>query len=133
MNKKRVVLIIAILVSLIGFRSLWVFLGFSTKGGGHSAESPNGLYTASAMSFQKVRFWGNSKRFYWFWVDRDNDKKTVKSIRLERLDGTPQFTMRDNRIISWSSDSSVVTFAFQDMELQLEVGNDQKPKDEPKQ
>lgn len=124
MNKKRAVLIIVILFGLVGLRFIMVFS--SSTGGGHSVDSPNGLYNANAGSFDMVQFWGSHKEFYDFWVTYKDNGKRIKIIRLERFDDTPQFTMRGEKIISWSSDSSAVTFAFQDIELKLEVRNDDK-------
>ncbi len=44
---------------------------------------------------------------------------------MKPLDETPIFDMREEgNIITWSPDSSEVTFAFQDIELKLKVQED---------
>jgi len=112
-----------VLIGLVGLRYFSTMTGSS--GGGQSLSSPNDLYEAYAMSYRMERFWGGISEYYEFWII---DKKTgdlIRKVRMEQLDDKQQFWMRgDERIISWSSDSSEVTFAFQDIELKLKIEED---------
>lgn len=85
-------------------------------------NSPNGLYEALAMSYSMKRFWGGTRKYYEFRIIDNETGYSIRNIRKEHLSDKPQFWMRGGeRIISWSSDSSEVIFAFQDTELKLKV------------
>lgn len=123
-NAKRIFLTICIvLVGLVGLRYFLMMTGSS--GGGQSLDSRNGLYEALAMSYRMERFWGGTRKYYEFSVMDKATRHSIHNIRMEHLDEKPQFWMRGGeRIISWSSDSSEVTFAFQDVKLKLKVEED---------
>jgi hypothetical protein len=108
---------------LVGLAGLRYFLTMSgSSGGGQSLNSPNDLYEAYAMSYRMERFWGGISEYYEFWIIDKQTGDLIRKVRMENLDDKPQFWLRgDERIISWSSDSFEVTFAFQDIELKLKV------------
>lgn len=88
-------------------------------------NSPNGLYKALATSYSMKRFWGGTRKYYEFSVIDNATGHYVRNIRKEHLGDKPQFWMRGGeRIISWSSDSSEVAFAFQDVKLKLKIEED---------
>lgn len=121
---KRIFLIVCfVLVGVVGLRFFLMMSG--SKGDGQSLNSPNGLYKALAMSYSMKRFWGGTKKYYEFSVIDNATGHYVRNIRKEHLGDKPQFWMRGGeRIISWSSDSPEVTFAFQDTEFKLKVEED---------
>lgn len=121
---KRIFLIIClVLVGLVGLRYFLMMSG--SRGGGQGLDSPNGLYNALAMSFSMKRFWGGTKKYYEFGIKDKESGDWIRYVRKEHLGDKQQFWMRDgDRIISWSSDSSEVTFAFQDVKLKLKVEED---------
>ena len=123
-NTKRIFLTIClVLVGLVGLRYFLMMTG--SKGGGQSLNSPNGLYRAVAMSVSMECFWGGIRKYYEFKTIDNDTGDLIRKVRMENLDDKPQFWIRGGeRIITWSSDSSEVTFAFQDIELKLKVEED---------
>ncbi len=123
-NTKRILLTIClVLVGLVGLRYFLMMSG--SKGGGQGLDSPNGLYKALATSFSMKRFWGGTRKYYEFGIKDNESGDWIRYVQKEHLGDKPQFWMRDgDRIISWSSDSSEVTFAFQDVKLKLKVEED---------
>ena len=121
---KRIFLIIfLVLVGLVGLRFFLMMSG--SKGGGQGLDSPNGLYNALAMSYSMKCFWGGTRKYYEFRIIDNESGDSIRHVRKEHSGDKPQFWMRDGeRIISWSSDSSEVTFAFQEIELKLKVEED---------
>jgi len=112
-----------VLAGAAGLRYLVIMA--SHVGDGQHLDSSNRLHEALAMSYSKKCFWGGYKEYYEFSVTDKSTTDTIRRIRMERLDGTPRFLMREaERIINWSSDSSQVTFAFQDIELKLKIEQD---------
>ena len=125
-NTKRIFLIIClVLVGLVGLRFFLMMSG--SKGGGQTLDSPSRLYRAVAMSVSMECFWGGTRKYYEFRIIDNDTGDSIRNVRIEHLNEKPQFWMRDSeRIISWSSDSSDVTFAFQDIELKLKVEDDKE-------
>ncbi len=126
---KRIFLIICfVLVGVVGLRFFLMMSGSSgSKGGGQSLNSPNGLYKALAISYSMKRFWGGTKKYYEFGIKDKESGDWIRYVQKEHLGDKPQFRMRGGeRIITWSSDSSEVTFAFQDVKLKLKVEEDKE-------
>jgi hypothetical protein len=123
-NAKRILLTVCfVLVGLVGLRYFLMMAG--SKGGGQGLDSPNGRYNALAMSFSMKRFWGGTRKYYEFRIKDNESEDWIRCVRKEHLGDKPQFWMREGeRIITWSSDSSEVTFAFQDVKLKLKVEED---------
>lgn len=121
---KRIFLIIClVLVGLVGLRYFLMMAG--SRGGGQGLDSPNGVYKALATSYSMKRFWGGTKKYYEFGIKDKESGDWIRCIRKEHSGDKPQFWMREGeRIITWSSDSSEVTFAFRDVKLKLKVEED---------
>ena len=112
-----------VLVGLVGLRYFLMMAG--SRGGGQGLDSPNGLYNALAMSYSMKRFWGGTKKYYEFRIIDNESGDSIRYVQKEHSGDKPQFWMRGGeRIITWSSDSSEVTFAFQDVKLKLKVEED---------
>jgi len=115
------------LVLLAGGLSIWRAFQVSIYpvGGGQYVHSPNGKYTASANNMYYEDFWGHERSYYEFsilpkWGLRESE--AIKTVRMDPIEGQPEFPMRgDERIIKWSPDSTSVTFAFQGVELTLNL------------
>jgi hypothetical protein len=111
------------LVLLIGYRLLKTL----PIGGFQYLNSPNSEYTAYAKDFWNGDFWGRPEQYYEFEITNNTTGKSVRKLRMKPLDETPMFDMREGgNIIIWSSDSSEVVFAFQDIELKLKVEEGKK-------
>jgi hypothetical protein len=123
-KSKRIFLAVCIvLFGLLGLRYFLMMAG--SKGGGQGLDSPNGHYNAVAMSFRMKRFWGGTRKYYEFRIIDNKTGHSIRYVRKDHLGDKPQFWMRGGeRIITWSSDSSEVTFAFQEVELKLKVEED---------
>ena len=119
---------IAILILLGGVGAVRRALKVSIypTGGGQYEHSPNGKYTASAFSMYYEDFWGYSRSYYEFSIEPKGALTVSEAIKVVRMDnpieGQPTFPMRsDKRIIKWSADSRSATFAFQGLELTLNL------------
>jgi hypothetical protein len=121
---KRIFLIICLVsIGLVGLRYFLMMAG--SRGGGQGLDSPNELYEALATSYSMKRFWGGTRKYYEFGIKDNESGDWIRYVQKEHLGDKPQFWMRDGeRIISWSSDSSEVTFAFQEVKLKLKVEED---------
>ena len=131
MKRKGIIAVSIITVSLV----LVVVCGVAYRflqilpyplGGGQYLDSPNGRYEARASDMYDEDFWGRSKEWYEFEIlekSYDGSRRVAKRVRMDPLEGKPVFNMRGNNIISWSSDSSGASFAFQGVVLTLEVDN----------
>ncbi len=122
MNWKKSILVINIisllLISLVGLRFLQILP--PKWGGWQHLKSPNGLYEATVRLYHKKRFWGGRTEYYSFGTRNTTTGNIVHSSCM--IPNRPKFDMREeDKVITWSSDSSEVTFAFQEMELKLEV------------
>ena len=86
-------------------------------------KSPNGLYEATVRSYHKKCFWGKKREYYRFGIQNTATGNAVHSIRM--IPNKPRFDMREeDNIITWSSDSSEVTFVFQEIEFKFRVKKD---------
>ena len=127
MSQKRLLVLVLCCFFAVGLIVLTADRLLSTLpvGGGQYLSSPNGQYQAYAEDFFKEDFWGRPERYYEFEILNTKKRKSVRKLRMKPLDETPIFDMREKgNIISWSSDSSEVTFAFQDVKLKLKVEED---------
>ncbi len=129
MSQKRLLVLVlccffvVVLIVLTAYR----LLNTLPVGGVQYLSSPNGQYQAYAADFFKEDFWGRSEQYYEFEILNAKNGKSVRKLRMKPLDETPIFDMREEgNIITWSPDSSGVTFAFQDIELKLKVEGDKE-------
>ena len=118
--KKNICIINIIFLLLISFVGLRFLMIQATKTGGFQyLESHNGLYKATATTYYQKCFWGNPKQYYRFGIMNTTTGNIIHNIYM-RPSGKTIFDMREeHNIITWSSDSSEATFAFQDIELSL--------------
>lgn len=134
MNWKKSICIINIisllLVGFVGFRFLLILP--PKWGGWQHSKSSNGLYEATVRLYHKKCFWGKKREYYRFDIQNTATGNVVHNFRM--IPNKPSFDMREeDNIITWSSDSSEVTFAFQEIELKLKTDKDSSSKDEQKQ
>jgi hypothetical protein len=86
-------------------------------------ESPKGLYEAKVRSYHKKCFWGNRKEHYMFSIMNTATGNIIHNIWM--MPNKPRFDIRgEDNIITWSSNSSEVTFVFQEIEFKFRVKKD---------
>ena len=121
--------------------------GTGNRVSGHNLRSsPNKRYLAESAVGCVRGFWGDWEDRYSFAIYEIGSKKPKYFVQIERLDSFDKKCFFPNGIgqgvssggaegwqTTWSSDSSVVTFGFQDIELKLNVSNDEKPINDQKQ
>jgi len=91
-------------------------------GAGQYQASPDGRYEAHASTMRDEDFWGNKRDYYELSVLDKSSREAVRTIRMDPIPGTPMFRMyRDERVITWSDDSKSVSFAFQGIELKINL------------
>jgi len=126
MLRKMTLTGIAVLV-LLGVGAMWRAFSVSIYpiGGGQYMDSPDGKHTAHADSLYYKDFWGYERSYYEFSIRPKGElraSEAIKTVRMDHIEGQPEFPMRgDERIIKWSEDSNSVTFAFQGIELTMNL------------
>ena len=115
MSLKRFIALIAVVVLAIagacaGYR-VWRILAYPI-GTGQKADSPDGRFSASVMSFYDEDFWGHSRSWFEFKLARKSDRNVIQSLVTDPIAG-PYFGSRStNSVISWSENSKTVNFVF---------------------
>ena len=112
-----------LLIGLVGLRFLQIL---PLKYGVYQhLESPNGLYEATVRSYHKKCFWGNRKEHYMFEIMNTATGNIIHNIWMMPNKNKPRFDIRgEDNIITWSSNSSEVTFVFQEIEFKFRVKKD---------
>jgi hypothetical protein len=84
-------------------------------------ESPDGLYMALASNMADEDFWGNTRQYYKFDLQKKNGE-VIEGIILESKTAQEQIQLKSSqKVIIWSQDSTEVTFALENIELKLKV------------
>jgi hypothetical protein len=120
---KKIVLIAMVVLLLLAAAWRWVYILPYPLGGGQYQASPDGKFEAHASNLTDKTFWGGERHYYEFSVyPQGRSSEDIRTVRMDHLPGVPPFPMRgDRKIILWSPDSTSVTFAFQDIELKLNL------------
>jgi len=115
--KKRVIIAILAVLSLILFRFVQVTL--SETGEGDGAESPDKRFLAMAEAHYATRFFGGRHNYYEFKIQTSNGRPIQHIV----MDEPPQgmVSPRGERLIQWAADSSSVTYALKGTKLILSV------------
>ena len=139
------------------FHSLLVAYGYiclertgNTVASGSVVSSPDNHYTACSNVGYVQDFWGDYKDYYTFEIYKGGSIRPNYLIAIDRMEPFDKKCFFPNGLgrgvgrggdrgpdedwkTTWSSDSSVVTFAFQNIELKLKVRNDDKSQNDQKQ
>ncbi|MGI9239962.1 MAG: hypothetical protein ACR2RV_04130 [Verrucomicrobiales bacterium] len=122
MKRKTIIRIVLVVIILLAVGYHYLQLSVYPLGGGRELVSPNGKFTAHASDLMDESFWGKREDFYEFRINRANGSL----VREVTMDSPPEGTIgwRNRGEIDWESDSSAVTFSFQDLELTIESASD---------
>jgi len=124
--KSRPAMLLALVAAMtvaivVAYRCVWI--ANSATGDGKFRESPDKQFTASAFSMTEPYFFGGQRRYHEFLVQGCASRQVRRVVIEEPPEGMVDW--RHDGSITWSNDSSSVTYSFKGTQLKLET-KDQK-------